>query len=89
MPQALALFQEDRKAGFAAFSSAVESYWHAVFEPVWSQVRAVLEREVIVCGRVLATEGGIAALSRIHPAFRTRRSERVIRELGLTYRSPF
>lgn len=72
IPSEFQLYQVDRKVAFDTFSSAVERYWDAVFEPVWPRMRAVLEREVILCGRVLATEGGIAALSRIHPAFKLR-----------------
>lgn len=72
VPKEFQQYQVDPEAALAAFAAAVGTYWDAVFRPVWPRMRAVLDREVVVCGKVLATEGPVAALARVHPEFKVK-----------------
>lgn len=65
-------YQLEPDIAFTTLTAAIEGYWDAVFKPSWPRMRAVLEREVVVCGRVLATEGSVAALARVNPEFKVR-----------------
>jgi DNA-binding transcriptional ArsR family regulator len=46
---------------------ALEDYWRRVFAPLWGRIDTVLERELIVLGHALATEGHTAMLGRTSP----------------------
>lgn len=73
-------FQLRPQQAIARVADTFERYWQSVFEPTWPRMRAILEREVVVCGRLLATEGAIPTLARIHPAYS-------VRDGALTYES--
>jgi DNA-binding transcriptional ArsR family regulator len=70
-------FGEDVPAGYRPFvdstsealddlCASLTTYWKAGFEPMWPQIRAVLEREVGLAGRELVTKGTTAVLRSLH-----------------------
>lgn len=69
VPEEYQGFATAPEAAFTEFGEAVERYWDAAFAPIWTKMRAVLEREVVLCGRTLATEGVSAAVAQLHPSF--------------------
>lgn len=59
--------RRDPRAGLERYCAALGEFWRRVLEPSWTQVGRLIEREVLVSGARLATEGPAATLSRLHP----------------------
>ncbi|MGE5829252.1 MAG: ArsR/SmtB family transcription factor [Micromonosporaceae bacterium] len=49
-------------SGVDRFADLLEAYWHACLAPHWPLMRPVLEEEIVLLGRVLATRGPQAML---------------------------
>jgi DNA-binding transcriptional ArsR family regulator len=57
MPSDLAEVVDDPRAAAQWLADALAAYWHAALEPYWTTMRAALEEEILLRGRILATQG--------------------------------
>lgn len=73
VPAAYRPYLEDADAALARLAATLQSFWDAVFAPLWSRaMESVLEREVLRLGAALATDGPPALLARLSHRLRYR-----------------
>lgn len=69
MPQSIAAALRDGEATFAKrLASALDQYWNVALAPDWPLIQTVLEEDLLVRGRSLATEGAAQLFADLHPA---------------------
>lgn len=64
-PRITRILTGDEATGYLA--GVLEIAWHALLEPEWPVLRAILERDVIYRAGQLAARGWAAALAELHP----------------------
>ncbi|MBM7784452.1 ArsR/SmtB family transcription factor [Tenggerimyces flavus] len=71
MPEPIAKALRDGEAAFAERLAAVlEQYWTIALAPDWQLIKTVLEEDLLVRGRSLATEGAAKLFADLHQALR-------------------
>lgn len=71
MPRPIAAALRDGEAAFAKrLASALDQYWTIALAPDWPLIKTVLEEDLLVRGRSLATEGAAKLFADLHPALR-------------------
>jgi hypothetical protein len=94
---ALRPFVEEPRAALERHCRILRRCWNVVFAPSWPQMRRAIEREILLLGRTLATEGLESTLQRLHPRLRWARSAashpatnglRIVRAEGLVVLAP-
>ena len=63
-PRIERILTSDRAAGYVA--DVLAAAWHALLEPEWRTLRAILERDVVYRAGQLASKGWAAALADLH-----------------------
>src|SRR5690242_7774536 len=66
-------YHDDPPAALGRWADAVEAYWEQAIAPYWPAMRTVLEEEVLLRARALATDGPDALLATLHPRVRWER----------------
>jgi hypothetical protein len=64
-PRIEQILTSDRAAGYVA--DVLAAAWHALLEPEWQTLRAILERDVVYRAGQLTSRGWAAALGDLHP----------------------
>lgn len=64
-PEPFARFAKEPEAALDRYADLIQDYWTATVAPYWSAMRPVLDQEVLLQARVLATAGGEAVLGRL------------------------
>jgi DNA-binding transcriptional ArsR family regulator len=67
LPAALEPFTRDPAAALQRYCDTLEAHWQRLLAPSWPRIRRLLEREVLLVGHTLATDGLPGALSSLHP----------------------
>jgi hypothetical protein len=71
MPGPIAHALRDGETAFAKrLAVALEQYWTVALAPDWPLIQTVLEEDLLVRGRSLATEGAAQLFADLHPALR-------------------
>jgi DNA-binding transcriptional ArsR family regulator len=63
----LGAFLDDPARALQIYCDALEAHWTRIVAPDWPAIRRVLEREELLVGHRLATQGLSATLSSLHP----------------------
>jgi DNA-binding transcriptional ArsR family regulator len=83
-------YRADPGAALARHCATFRAYWERVFAALWPRMETALEREAILLGHALATEGLDGVLTRVHPRIAVAdgrlRIQRCIRELDADLR---
>ena len=66
-PAALEPLRRDPEATLQRYCDAMEAHWQRLLAPSWPRIRRLLEREVLLVGHALATDGLEGALGSLHP----------------------
>ena len=67
VPEAFRPYFQQPARAVAGVCDALEAYWQHVFAPLWGKIESLLERELLILGHALATEGYTAMLGRTSP----------------------
>jgi DNA-binding transcriptional ArsR family regulator len=67
LPAALEPFRRDPAAALQRYCDAMEAHWQRLLAPSWPRIRRLLDREVLLVGHTLATDGLAGALGSLHP----------------------
>jgi DNA-binding transcriptional ArsR family regulator len=71
-PPALRPFVDRPRHSMERLASALLAYWDQAFRPYWPGVRTALESDLLHRSRILAAEGPVRMLQRLHPEVRWR-----------------
>jgi DNA-binding transcriptional ArsR family regulator len=73
VPSDLEAFVSSPSRAVGAFADALFSFWESAIAPDWPVMRGLLEREVLVRARSVASSGGEGLFVGLHPRIRWRR----------------
>lgn len=59
--------QRDPRGELERYCRALAEYWRLALEPSWKEIGRLIDREVMVTGARLATDGAASTLGRLHP----------------------
>jgi DNA-binding transcriptional ArsR family regulator len=65
----LAPFTTDPAASLARYCDALAAHWERMLRPSWPRMRRLLEREVLLVGHRMASDGVGGVLADLHPDF--------------------
>jgi DNA-binding transcriptional ArsR family regulator len=67
LPPSLDVFHTDPARALEDYCRALAAFWDCAVDPYWQRMQRILEREILLAGRMLALEGLAAVLRGLHP----------------------